>query len=127
MCHLCLFLLQIAMQFRLDEDDAVQQLLHYSILVFIVCLCDFLELDVRLLVHRSLRIRRGPSVLIIGGQMSARQNVKLSERTDASNALNSCSFAFLYSPISFVASVRASLSFCTRSAIYASFSDVKTG
>ena len=37
-------------------------------------------------------------------------------RTEASNARNSCSFAFLYSSISFAASAWASLSFCTRSA-----------
>jgi hypothetical protein len=39
----------------------------------------------------------------------------LSGLTDASKALNSRSFACLYSSISFNASVRASLSFCTRS------------
>lgn len=37
------------------------------------------------------------------------------ERTEASNALNSCSLDFLYSSISFEASVLASLSFWTRS------------
>lgn len=40
---------------------------------------------------------------------------KQSRRTDASNFLNSASLAFLYSSISFVASERASFSFCTRS------------
>jgi len=37
------------------------------------------------------------------------------KHTDASNALNSCSFISLYSSISFCASERASLSFWIRS------------
>lgn len=43
------------------------------------------------------------------------QGRRAAGHTEASNALNSWSLAFLYSSISLDASVRASLSFCTRS------------
>lgn len=117
------------MQFWLDEYDAVEELLDDLVFALAVLLRDLLPFHFGLAVDGGLRGLSISSVLqikraeykgcvrerasLVSGELN--EDVRIG-RTDASNALNSISFAFRYSSISFVACVRASLSFWTLSA-----------
>lgn len=108
-------LLEVSVQLRFDEDDTVKQLLDHSVLVLIVLLCDLAELDLGLLVDGDLGTLCAARMLWRRVSLREERDIVVRGRTDASKALNSSSLSFLYSSISFVASVRASLSRCTLS------------
>lgn len=110
--HLCLR--EIAMKLRGDEGDPVKELLQDIVLVLRVLRGYLCALDVRILVDGCLRIL-GVAGMLYDASGTAACTIVV-RRTDASKALNSSSLNFLYSSISFVAWVRASLSFWTRSA-----------
>jgi hypothetical protein len=96
------------MQFRLDKDDPVEELLHDLWLVLLVCGCDCLEFGLGLFVHGGLGVRRRAGML---RGLSVSELGRCVGHTDDSKALNSASLAFLYSSISFKASDLASFSF----------------
>lgn len=52
------------MQFRLDEDDAIKEFLDHFILVLVVRVCDLLELDLCILVHRALSTGSDSGMLV---------------------------------------------------------------
>ena len=113
------------MQLGLDEDDSVEELLDDLLLRALVRSADLGPLRLGVFVDRSLYGLRVAGVLHTstkGDGMAQREHWKwragactAAERTESSNALNSCSFAFLYASISFAASERASFSLWTRS------------
>ena len=105
------------MQLRRDERDPVKQLLDHGLLVPRVLLSNLGLLDLSLLIDGGLDGLCVAGVLYMDCEpVCMRTRTRVERRTDASNALNSSSLNFLYSSISFVACVRASLSFFTLSA-----------
>ena len=118
-----LHLLEVAVEFGLNQDDAVEEFLHDLVLVGVVRLTDLLLLPLRLLINLRLDglgvpcvlSRREPGQVRTGNWARGMRLRVAMGRTDCSNALNSCSLDFLYSSISFAASDRASLSLWTRS------------
>lgn len=112
--HLGLNFGEIAMQLGLYEDDTVEEFLDDGVLVLVVRVGYAFEADLSLLVHSGLRVGCGARMLN-RSEVGTKANRQWGQ-TDDSNALNSCSLAFLYSSISLAASERASLSFCTLSA-----------
>jgi len=110
--------LKIAMECWFHENDAIEEFLHNCIFGLGIWLSDRLKFSLSLFIDSRLRARRRASVLEITSWWASHITTDANWRTDDSNARNSCSFACLYSSISFVASARASLSRCTRSDIF---------
>ena len=85
--------LEVAVKLWLDENDAIEELLHHGLLILLVHCCNGLKLDVSLPIDGSLRNRYRSRMLIKDqceeGCSSA------GAHTDASNALNSSSLAVL--------------------------------
>lgn len=66
---MCLNLLHIAMELRVDENNSVEELLHYSVFGPVVGLRDTVEFDVGILVYGGLR--RGCRSSMLGMKKSS--------------------------------------------------------
>ena len=109
------------MKLWLYEDNTVEQFLDDLILVGLVLLSDLCTLDFSFLINGSLDGLDVSGVLVWYQMVvSLGCGLKYEGRTDASKALKSRSLDCLYSSISLLACVRASLSRCTRSKYTAS-------
>ena len=113
-------LLEVTVKLWLDEDNTVEQFLDDFILVGLVLLGDLCTLDFSFLINGSLDGLDVSGVLVWYQIVSFGCGSKYEGRTDASKALKSRSLDCLYSSISLLACVRASLSRCTRSKYTAS-------
>ena len=108
------------MKLWLDEDNTVEQFLDDFVLVGLVLLSDLCTLDFSFLINGSLDGLDVSGVLVWYQIVSFGCGSKYEGRTDASKALKSRSLDCLYSSISLLACVLASLSRCTRSKYTAS-------
>ena len=109
------------MKLWLYEDNTVEQFLDDFVLVGLVLLGDLCTLGLCFLVNGGLNSLNVSGVLVWYQMVvSLGCGLKHEGRTDASKALKSRSLDCLYSSISLLACVRASLSRCTRSKYTAS-------